>query len=93
MRVCPDCGLRTESETCPNDGLVTIDESMLEARDPLLGKVIAGKYRVESHIGAGGMGSVYRARHLETGGPVAIKVMVPDRSSRPTAIKRFALEA
>ncbi|MCB9738024.1 MAG: protein kinase [Deltaproteobacteria bacterium] len=93
MRVCPDCGLRTESETCPNDGLVTIDEAMLEARDPLLGKLIAGKYRIESHIGAGGMGSVYRARHLETGGPVAIKVMVPDRSSRPTAIKRFALEA
>ncbi|MEY3012981.1 MAG: hypothetical protein RIT45_1716 [Pseudomonadota bacterium] len=66
---------------------------MLEARDPLIGRVVANKYRIESHIGAGGMGSVYRARHVETGGPVAIKVMIPDRQSRPTAIKRFALEA
>ncbi len=93
MRVCPQCGHRSEQLTCPNDGLVTLDEAVLAPSDPLMGRIVAAKYRIEAHLGSGGMGSVYRARHIETGGEVALKVMIPDRASRPVAIKRFSLEA
>ena len=72
---------------------MTLDEAVLTANDPLLGRIVAAKYRIEAHLGSGGMGSVYRARHIETGGEVALKVMIPDRATRPTAIKRFSLEA
>jgi eukaryotic-like serine/threonine-protein kinase len=41
----------------------------------LVGTVIAGKYRVESRIGEGGMGVVFAARHLELGTRVAIKLL------------------
>ncbi len=93
MRVCPGCGIETSAERCPTDGLVTLDAALLERKDPLIGRTIASRYSVESHIGAGGMGSVYRARHRETGGLVALKVMRRDGGDDSDAIKRFSLEA
>ncbi|HTU62968.1 MAG TPA: serine/threonine-protein kinase, partial [Polyangiales bacterium] len=57
---------------------------------PQAGDVIVGKYRVDSVIGAGGMGVVLGARHIELGHLIAIKVM---RSRNPLATPRFLREA
>jgi serine/threonine protein kinase len=57
----------------------------------LVGSVIAGKYRVESRIGEGGMGIVFAARHLDLGTRVAIKLLRD--SARREDEARFLREA
>ncbi len=61
--------------------------------DRLLGRTIAGKYRIEAKIGQGGMGSVYRARNLVTGKLVALKVLLEDLAAYPSFVERFLHEA
>jgi serine/threonine-protein kinase len=55
------------------------------------GDVIGGKYRVERTLGEGGIGVVVRARHLELGFPVAIKVLLAHDDGEQVA--RFMREA
>jgi serine/threonine-protein kinase len=61
-------------------------------RLPEPGDVIGGKYRVENIIGQGGMGAVYRARHVLTERAVALKWMLPDVGGEE-AVERFLREA
>src|SRR5919106_821820 len=51
-----------------------------------------GPYEIESTIGAGGMGSVYRARDTRLNRPVAIKFL-SETLADPTARRRFQQEA
>lgn len=61
--------------------------------DPLLGKVLAGKYRLEKILGEGGMGAVYEA-HTEQGESFACKVIRPDLvGASPDAMRRLMREA
>ena len=54
------------------------------------GQVLAGKYRVERVIGAGGMGVVVQATHLQLDQPVAIKFLLPMAAANPEVVARFA---
>ncbi len=94
MRVCPKCAVETEAEICPQDDTPTVDAEKLKVKaDPSLGMVIAGKYRVEERLGKGGFGAVYRARHVETAGAVAVKLVRGELIDDETIIRRFYLEA
>ena len=55
-----------------------------------LGDVVAGRFDVELEANSGGMGKVYRARDRETGGAVAVKVLLSTRSLHG---QRFEQEA
>jgi serine/threonine-protein kinase len=51
------------------------------------------RYRVGDRLGAGGMGEVFAAEHVDLGRKVALKVLYADRSSDPAVVQRFRLEA
>jgi serine/threonine-protein kinase len=57
------------------------------------GAVLDGRYRIQSLLGEGGMGTVWRAQHLNIGRPVAIKVLNPDVPRSPLEVERFRREA
>ncbi|MFO0575411.1 MAG: serine/threonine-protein kinase [Polyangia bacterium] len=59
----------------------------------LLGRTIAGRYRVESLLGKGGMGAVYRVEHLSIRKPMALKVLSDRMMSVATVVARFEREA
>ncbi|AKT43334.1 protein kinase domain-containing protein [Chondromyces crocatus] len=57
------------------------------------GDVLAGKYRVERTIGAGGMGVVVAVRHLRLNARVALKLLRPEVAQREASVERFLREA
>src|SRR5580700_11219036 len=58
----------------------------------LIGRTFADKFRIESLVGKGAMGAVYRATQLNLKKRVAIKVMHPDKKDG-TYVTRFKREA
>lgn len=64
-----------------------------EATPLRAGARIAGKLELLRVIGEGGMGAVWTARNLTTGGKVALKVLQPGRESDAIAVQRFRYEA
>ena len=61
--------------------------------DPLIGQVLDGRYLVESVLGEGGMGIVYKAVHTTLRKPLAIKVLRPEVSKNEQIVMRFKQEA
>jgi serine/threonine protein kinase len=57
------------------------------------GEIVAERYTVGPVIGAGGMGIVYKAKHIGLGTPVALKVIRPDIARNGSVWRRFAREA
>jgi len=57
------------------------------------GEVLLGKYRVDRILGAGGIGIIVAAHHLQLDERVAIKFLLPDALQSPEVVARFAQEA
>ena len=63
-------------------------------KDPLCGRIIAaGKYVLESVIGTGAIGIVFKASHRDLGRTVAIKVLNPQFRDDPELLKVIRSEA
>ncbi len=89
MKLCAACNNTfADTETfCPHDG-----EVLQESPENIVGQVIEGKYKVESFIAQGGMGAVYRARHILLGDQVVIKTLRSEMRGNSEWLKRFQRE-
>ncbi len=92
MKLCLICNFQTASDeqgACPHDGspMVTVGD------DPLLGLLVEERYRIQSLIGQGSAGSVYKARQELIGRDVAMKVLHDYLVSDDEFVKRFKQEA
>ena len=68
------------------------EHTVVQRLDPLLGGVVANRFRISEKIAAGGFGAIYRAEHMASGHAVAIKVLHPQLAADPNVIARFRLE-
>ncbi|MDQ2745779.1 MAG: protein kinase [Acidobacteriota bacterium] len=59
----------------------------------VIGQTLDDKYKIESEIGKGGMGTVYLATHVGTERPVALKIIAPEFMQRLEFVERFKREA
>lgn len=90
-KVCLTCGKEFAEDVllCPQD-----DELLTPIKaDTLIGTVLSGSYEILEKLGAGGMGLVYKARHILMKRMVAIKIMLPQLIASVSALKRFKQEA
>jgi serine/threonine-protein kinase len=80
---------------CPRDGWALVEPADLADADgdPFLGATVAGRFVVLGRLGAGSMGTVYRARQEAMGRSVAIKILRSDRAYDAQAKARFTREA
>jgi len=85
---CPRCGhcAADSADACPFDGI---------ALSPTLNgpPVLDGKYQLEQCLGKGGMGAVYKARHLDLDRLFALKLVLPDHAVDSTYQAFFRNEA
>lgn len=89
MKHCTLCNEKFDDSVsfCPKDGEVLEEDS-----GSLVGKALDGQYQIEALLGKGGMGAVYRARHVLLGDRVAIKVLPPEMRSNTEWLRRFQRE-
>ncbi|MFO0574783.1 MAG: protein kinase [Polyangia bacterium] len=59
----------------------------------LIGRTLCRTYQVERLLGGGGMGAVYAARHVRTGGLFAVKILHRETAADADIYKRFQDEA
>ena len=89
MKYCTSCKAKYDDSV----SFCTIDGEVLEA-DPasIVDTVLDGQYQMEALLGKGGMGAVYRARHILLGDRVAIKVLPPEVRTNAEWLRRFRRE-
>ncbi len=93
-RFCNGCGATLPAPYDKAASTILVDGTLLEQKqqDPMLGQSIDGRYRIDGLIGAGGMGTVYRATRLLIGDEVAIKILHTDQTDANSS-ERFRREA
>ncbi len=94
-KVCATCQLETSEDVaeCQNAGcggkLLVLAE---DEEDPLIGTTVDGRYLVQSMLGQGGMGAVYKAHQKTMNRSIALKVLKKELSGDPQIVKRFLRE-
>jgi eukaryotic-like serine/threonine-protein kinase len=61
--------------------------------DPLIGVVVAERYRIVEPLGRGGMGIVYKVEHIRIGKLLAMKLLTGELSRNSDVVRRFKQEA
>src|ERR1700682_3568998 len=93
-RFCRNCGAKLASSegtpTVTDDGAVG---GLDQFADSLSGQTLSGKYRLDSILGQGGMGTVYVATRLHIGDTVAVKILHRQYTKDPSIAARFRREA
>lgn len=93
--LCPSCDREpgpTEpaGSACPCGGQLI---AVIEPVDPLIGKLVDNRFEVTGRIGAGAMGTVYRAVQKSIGREIALKLIHSQYAGDLAAVKRFFREA
>lgn len=57
------------------------------------GELLDQRWRIETRIGQGAMGSVFKGRDVQANKPVAIKILAPEHCRKPKVVARFEREA
>ncbi|HEV8549185.1 MAG TPA: serine/threonine-protein kinase, partial [Polyangiaceae bacterium] len=70
-----------------------MNETVRAEADPLVGTLLAERYRVVALLGSGGMGAVYRAEHVHMKKPVAVKILHRHMTTNQEVVARFEREA
>jgi predicted ATPase/serine/threonine protein kinase len=89
VKRCSRCDSRFDASHlfCPHDGEVLTDDPLA-----LVGTTLDGLYSIEAFVGEGGMGAVYRARHILLRDVVAVKVLPRAVSESEQWLRRFQRE-
>ncbi|HEU5072941.1 MAG TPA: protein kinase, partial [Polyangiaceae bacterium] len=78
-----------DTEPAPPD----VPASAISGVHPLVGTLLADRYRIDQLLGEGGMGQVYRAEHVHMRKAVALKVLHRELTAQPEIVARFEREA
>ena len=94
MKVCPQCQqeFTADVDYCPSDG-TKLRGQREQARDPLIGRALDGRWVIEEKLGEGGMGAVYRGHQKSVSRTVAIKTLRPQLVDSDEFVDRFFREA
>jgi eukaryotic-like serine/threonine-protein kinase len=89
MKYCPICSVKYEDSVsfCATDGEVLEDDPT-----SIVDTTLDGQYHIEAMLGKGGMGAVFKARHILLGDRVAIKVLPAQMRNNAEWLRRFRRE-
>jgi serine/threonine protein kinase len=98
---CPFDGAQTVDELPPNTPAPVRPRLVIDARAPgrlneydkLVGQTLDSRYLIEYRVGEGGMGVVFRARHIVIEKAVAVKVLKREVARDQNVVRRFVQEA
>ncbi len=92
IKICPQCGKTygKQIQVCPDDNATL---TLAPAPDPMIGRVLAERYKLVEKIGEGGMGAIYKAVHTKMDRVCAIKLLTSLSTDSEAAVERFKREA